>query len=102
MPIYEYECEKCGNKFEILSGYNCKKVEKCPKCKGVAHRTFSPVPIIFKGQGFYVTDSRSKNDTKKNERKTGEKQEPISSTSSKEDGKQGKKFEDKKVGNTEK
>ncbi len=92
MPIYEYECEKCGNKFEILSGYNGKKAERCPACKGSAHRIFSPVPIIFKGQGFYITDSRKEKETQKSE----SKKETTASSTPKEKTTVEQKVEEKK------
>ena len=58
MPIYEYECDCCQNHFDIRQGFNDEPVATCPKCEGIAHRVFHPAPIIFKGSGFYVTDSR--------------------------------------------
>lgn len=61
MPVYEYECEKCLCRFEIKRSFGEDDDAVCPHCKGRARRLFSPVPIIFKGSGFYVTDTRSKN-----------------------------------------
>jgi putative FmdB family regulatory protein len=58
MPIYQYSCSKCNTNFELRQGFNDDSVAACPKCKGEAKRRFVPVPIIFKGSGFYVTDSR--------------------------------------------
>ena len=58
MPIYQYCCSKCNTSFELRQGFNDDSVAACPKCKGEAKRRFVPVPIIFKGSGFYVTDSR--------------------------------------------
>ncbi len=58
MPIYEYECTKCSHRFEVRMGFNDNGGVSCPQCQGEARRLFSPVPIIFKGSGFYVTDSR--------------------------------------------
>ncbi len=60
MPIYEYECEKCACRFELKrrfdedAGSTC-----CPQCQGKIRRIFSPSVILFKGSGFYVTDSRN-------------------------------------------
>jgi len=59
MPIYEYECCDCANSFEIKQGFHEEPVSECPKCRGKARRVIRSVPIIFKGSGFYVTDSRS-------------------------------------------
>ena len=58
MPIYQYCCSKCNTSFELRQGFNDDSVAACPKCKSEAKRRFVPVPIIFKGSGFYVTDSR--------------------------------------------
>lgn len=60
MPIYEYECEKCSLHFELRRRFSDNGSGFCPKCGSEARRLFSPVPIIFKGPGFYVTDSRGK------------------------------------------
>ncbi len=58
MPIYEYECEKCSCHFDLRRSFSDSGNEdaSCPRCHGKARRLFSPVPIIFKGSGFYVTD----------------------------------------------
>jgi putative FmdB family regulatory protein len=58
MPIYEYECNNCQNRFEVRQDFKDKPQAKCPKCKENARRVFHPTPIIFKGSGFYVTDHR--------------------------------------------
>ena len=58
MPIYEYECEECRLRFELRRSFSEDGGISCPKCAGYAQRLFSPVPIIFKGSGFYVTDNR--------------------------------------------
>jgi putative FmdB family regulatory protein len=67
MPIYEYECENCCLRFEVKRSFSEDGGMSCPQCQGRACRLFSPVPIIFKGSGFYVTDSR------KDKRSDGEK-----------------------------
>jgi len=61
MPIYEYECNICHHQFEKRQRFDDPPVAKCPKCKDKASRVFRPVPIIFKGSGFYITDSRNGN-----------------------------------------
>ena len=58
MPIYQYLCPKCNLKFELKQSFSDKSIVVCPKCQNGARRLFSTVPIIFKGQGFYVTDNR--------------------------------------------
>jgi putative FmdB family regulatory protein len=58
MPLYEYECEKCARRFELRQGFDAGMMAECPECKSRSRRVFVPVPIIFKGSGFYVTDYR--------------------------------------------
>ena len=58
MPIYQYRCLNCKLQFELKQSFQDKPIADCPVCKGIARRIFSPVPILFKGPGFYVTDSR--------------------------------------------
>jgi putative FmdB family regulatory protein len=59
MPIYEYECEECCLRFEVTKPFSIDRGIACPQCTSLARRLFSPVPIIFKGSGFYVTDSKN-------------------------------------------
>jgi putative FmdB family regulatory protein len=58
LPVYQYQCPKCNLKFELKQSFSDDSIVACPKCQNGARRLFSTVPIIFKGQGFYVTDSR--------------------------------------------
>ncbi len=58
MPLYDYECVKCGHGFELRKSFDESPEAACPRCEGETRRLFSPVPIVFKGSGFYVTDSR--------------------------------------------
>ncbi len=60
MPIYEYECTCCSSRFELKKSFSDNSLVFCPQCGGKAQRIFSPVPVIFKGSGFYSTDSREK------------------------------------------
>ena len=59
MPIYRYQCLNCKLRFELKQSFSDKPTAVCPTCHGVAHRLFLPVPILFKGPGFYITDSRA-------------------------------------------
>jgi putative FmdB family regulatory protein len=59
MPTYQYRCLNCNRQFEVKQSFNDKPVADCPTCRGIARRLFCPVPIIFNGPGFYVTDSRT-------------------------------------------
>ncbi len=58
MPLYDYRCAQCGLVAEIRHGFNDTYSEPCAHCGGAMSRVFNPAPILFKGSGFYVTDSR--------------------------------------------
>lgn len=60
MPLYDYQCSKCQHVVEVRHGFNDVYADACPACGGELKRLISPAPIIFKGSGFYVTDSRKK------------------------------------------
>jgi len=60
MPIYEYECDACHHRFEKKQSFDAKPVTKCPRCGGKPRRVIRSAPVIFKGSGFYITDSRKK------------------------------------------
>jgi putative FmdB family regulatory protein len=93
MPIYEYQCQKCGT-FETTQRITEKPLEKCPKCKSKVKKLISNTSFQLKGTGWYVTDyarkdkgtSKSENGSKSTtESKTESKTESTSSTS-KSDG----------------
>lgn len=68
MPTYEYECKKCGHRFDVFQGINAKLLTTCPKprCKGKVKRLLGTgAGIIFKGSGCYQTDYRSEDYKKK-------------------------------------
>lgn len=58
MPIYEYQCGDCSTYFEVRRSFDDTSAASCPRCEGKTRRLFRPTGIIFKGSGFYVTDSR--------------------------------------------
>jgi putative FmdB family regulatory protein len=58
MPIYLYECESCGVRFERMQRMSEGPLTDCPECEGHVHRVIQPVGVIFKGSGFYITDNR--------------------------------------------
>ena len=59
MPIYEYHCTSCGADLEIFQHMKDPALTVCPECKGKLKKIFSPVGIVFKGSGFYATDSKN-------------------------------------------
>jgi len=58
MPIYLYQCDTCGVRFERRQHISEPPLVDCPECDGTVRRIIQPVGIIFKGSGFYVTDNR--------------------------------------------
>ena len=63
MPTYEYQCSACSNRYETREGFDAPSRQPCPKCGGQAKRLLFAPPIVFKGSGFYVTDSRKGSST---------------------------------------
>jgi len=59
MPTYEYACRACGEHHEVVQAFNDDPLTVCPKCGGELRKVFGSVGIVFKGSGFYKTDSRS-------------------------------------------
>lgn len=58
MPLYDYACPRCGRVFEVRHGFNESYAKPCEACGAAVRRVFNPAPVLFKGSGFYVTDSR--------------------------------------------
>ena len=58
MPVYEYQCLPQSHRFELRQGIDENPVSQCPQCGGPVRRVIHPVGIVFKGSGFYATDSR--------------------------------------------
>lgn len=72
MPTYAYRCESCGVEFERYQKFTDKPLNRCPECKGKVRRVPQASGIVFKGSGWYVTDSKSSSSTLS---KTGKKSE---------------------------
>ena len=100
MPTYEYVCRSCGTHVEVYQRFNDPSLTECGVCGGPLRKVFHPAGILFKGSGFYATDSRrsgSREASRKADRETtgkeagkeGEKSEPAG----KEAGKEGEKSE---------
>ena len=91
MPLYEYECKKCGHRFEKIQKFSDKMVKKCPECGGAVEQMISAPAVQFKGTGWYVTDyakksgssagSSSNNDSSSKDKKDDK---PKSESTSKE------------------
>jgi putative FmdB family regulatory protein len=73
MPLYEYVCTKCDNRFERIQKFSDPLVTECPLCGGKVERAMSIPAIHFKGSGWYVTDYASKSSTGKSTARDDEK-----------------------------
>jgi putative FmdB family regulatory protein len=60
MPTYEYACRDCGRHLEVVQSFRDDPLTECGVCGGTLRKVFSAAGIIFKGSGYYVTDSRAK------------------------------------------
>jgi putative FmdB family regulatory protein len=60
MPLYEYECKKCGHRFEKIQKFSDRMVKTCPECGGEVEQMISAPAVQFKGSGWYVTDYAKK------------------------------------------
>lgn len=62
MPTYDYACDECGHRFELFQSITAEPINDCPKCGGKVTRLIgSGAALLFKGDGFYITDYRSEN-----------------------------------------
>ncbi|MFF4651181.1 FmdB family zinc ribbon protein [Streptomyces sp. NPDC001380] len=59
MPTYQYQCTECGSGLEAVQKFTDDALTECPQCQGRLRKVFSAVGVVFKGSGFYRTDSRS-------------------------------------------
>ena len=59
VPTYSYACTECGNRFDAVQAFTDDALTTCPQCSGRLRKLFSSVGVVFKGSGFYRTDSRS-------------------------------------------
>src|ERR1700722_10552286 len=90
MPLYEYECKKCGHRFEKIQKFSDKMVKKCPVCGGQVEQMISAPAVQFKGSGWYVTDYAKKSSSQgasgggdsssKEKDKKDEKPQPVGSS----------------------
>jgi putative FmdB family regulatory protein len=65
MPTYHYRCSACGHAFDHFQKFKEDPLSECPNCSGPVRRVPQPVGIVFKGSGWYVTDSRKSNGASK-------------------------------------
>jgi putative FmdB family regulatory protein len=82
MPTYVYECNKCGDEFELYQSFSEEPLKKHPGCGGKVAKVFQPVGIVLKGSGFYKNDSRSGSKRSNGGASTSESKKSDSSSSS--------------------
>ena len=86
MPLYEYECESCGRRFEVIQKFSEQLASECPTCGGPVHKLLSSPAIQFKGSGWYVTDYARKSDVDAGAGGDGSGEASKSSTSGSTEG----------------
>jgi putative FmdB family regulatory protein len=96
MPTYEYTCKRCGENIEVFQSFSEKPLRKHQECGGELQKIFHARGVVFKGSGFYSTDSRSSTSAKKPE--PAKKADSAKSDSSKGDS--SKKSESAKTGSS--
>lgn len=69
MPTYEYACADCGHDLEAVQSFSDDPLTVCPECGGTLRKVFGNVGVVFKGSGFYRTDSRGKPDSSSSDKK---------------------------------
>jgi len=85
MPLYEYQCKKCGHRFEKIQKFSDKMVKTCPECGGPVEQMISAPAVQFKGSGWYVTDYAKKSHAPSSD--SGSKDSKDSKETKKEDKK---------------
>jgi putative FmdB family regulatory protein len=73
VPTYQYRCTDCGEPLEVVQSFTDPALTECPSCDGTLRKVFSSVGVVFKGSGFYRTDSRA-------DAKNGSKSETTTDT----------------------
>jgi putative FmdB family regulatory protein len=86
MPLYEYECDACGHRYEVIQKSADSPVGKCPKCGGAVHKLQSAPAFQFKGSGWYVTDYARKDQSEGKSEKSEKSEKSAAGEGSKSDG----------------
>jgi putative FmdB family regulatory protein len=76
MPIYDYECNQCQFRFEKRQQFDEAPLATCPQCQGRLRRVIHSTPLIFKGRGFYITDSRQSRPSGETKEESDKKHKP--------------------------
>ncbi len=92
MPTYSYECTECGNRFDVVQSFTDDSLTTCEQCSGRLRKLFNAVGVVFKGSGFYRTDSRESGQKSKS---------PVNGSSSSDSGTSPGSSESKSSGSSE-
>ena len=94
MPLYEYQCKKCGHIFEKIVKFSDKPIKKCPECGGVVEQTISAPAVQFKGSGWYVTDYAKKSQSSSSSSDGGKEAKDSKESKDSKDSKKDEKKSD--------
>ncbi|AXK74229.1 MULTISPECIES: FmdB family zinc ribbon protein [Mycobacteriaceae] len=81
MPTYSYACTECDNRFDVVQAFSDDALTACPKCNGRLRKLFGKVGVVFKGSGFYRTDSRDSSKSSSSSSKSSSSESSSSSSS---------------------
>jgi putative FmdB family regulatory protein len=96
MPLYEYQCDACGHRFEVIQKFSDAPLESCEKCGGTVRKLLSSPAIQFKGSGWYITDyARAGKSDASSSSSSAKSESSASSSESKSDSKSETKTESK-------
>ncbi len=84
MPLYEYECQKCGRQLEVIQKFSDDPLDECSECGGRLERLLSAPAIQFKGSGWYITDYARKTNGEKSAKESPGKEAAAKDSSSAE------------------
>jgi putative FmdB family regulatory protein len=85
VPTYQYACTECGHAFEQVQSFSDDALSVCPECTGRLRKVFNAVGVVFKGSGFYRTDSRAKDSSSSSSSSSSTSGSSSGSTSSTSD-----------------
>ncbi|MGD0321756.1 MAG: FmdB family zinc ribbon protein [Acidimicrobiales bacterium] len=89
MPTYEYACTSCGEHLEVVQSFRDDPLSACPACHGPLRKVFGSIGVVFKGSGFYKTDSRSASSSSKSAASSSTKSKEVPSTAKSSEGSAG-------------
>lgn len=97
MPTYSYHCDTCGHDFDAVQRFADEPLKECPQCGAAIRRVIQPVGVVFKGSGWYITDSRKGSgegsENASRAKSSSEKAEKAGAASAKSDSSDGAKTE---------